>query len=75
MKYVIDKSQRPAYLQIYKLLKNDIVEGVFAYNTPSISAYRHECIIRLENNVLSQLKLAYILKKSYLCHKNFVDII
>ena len=33
MKYVIDKSQRPAYLQIYKLLKNDIVEGVFAYNS------------------------------------------
>ena len=54
---------------------NLIREGVFAYDTPSISAYRHECIISLENNVLSQLKLAYVLKKLYLCHKNFVDII
>ncbi len=33
MKYVIDKNQRPAYLQIYKLLKNDIIEGVFPYGS------------------------------------------
>ena len=33
MKYVIDKNQRPAYLQIYKLLKRDIIEGVFPYGS------------------------------------------
>lgn len=49
---------------------NLIKEGVFAYDTPSISAYRHECIIRLENFVLSQLKLAYILKSCTFVTKN-----
>lgn len=33
MNYVIDKNQRPAYLQIYRLIKNDIVEGVFPFNS------------------------------------------
>ena len=33
MKYVIDKTQRPAYLQIYKLLKSDIIDGAFAYGS------------------------------------------
>ena len=33
MKYVVDKNLRPAYLQVYKLLKEDIVQGVFPYNS------------------------------------------
>jgi len=33
MKYIIDKEKRPAYLQIYKLIKNDIVDGVYPYNS------------------------------------------
>ena len=33
MKYKIDKSIRPAYLQIYKQIKDDIISGNFPYNT------------------------------------------
>lgn len=33
MKYTIDMECRPIYLQIYKQLRNDIVEGVFPYNS------------------------------------------
>jgi len=33
MKYVIDWEKRPVYLQIYKLLRDDIVAGVFPYNS------------------------------------------
>ena len=33
MKYTIDKESRPVYLQIYKQLRDDIIEGVFPYNS------------------------------------------
>ena len=33
MKYMIEKRNGPAYLQLYKFLRNDIVEGVYEYNT------------------------------------------
>ena len=33
MKYKIDKSIRPVYLQIYKQIKDDIISGNFPYNT------------------------------------------
>ena len=33
MKYVIDKSKRPVYLQLYRALREDILNGVYAYNT------------------------------------------
>ena len=33
MKYVIDKANRPVYLQIYKQLRDDIIEGAFPYNS------------------------------------------
>ena len=33
MKYAIDKANRPVYLQIYKQLRDDIIEGVFPYNS------------------------------------------
>lgn len=33
MKYKIDKSHRPGYLQIYKQIKDDIVNGNYPYNT------------------------------------------
>ncbi|MBR5139812.1 MAG: GntR family transcriptional regulator, partial [Clostridia bacterium] len=32
MKYKIDKSNRPVYLQIYKQIKDDIIGGNYAYN-------------------------------------------
>ena len=33
MKYKVDKSIRPVYLQIYKQIKDDIVNGSYPYNT------------------------------------------
>ena len=33
MKYRVDKSIRPAYLQIYKQIKDDIINGNYPYNT------------------------------------------
>ena len=33
MKYKVDKSQRPVYLQIYKQIKDDIISGSYPYNT------------------------------------------
>ena len=33
MKYKIDKNLRPVYLQIYKQIKEDIINGNFPYNT------------------------------------------
>ena len=33
MKYIIDKENRPVYLQIYKQLRDDIIEGAFPYNS------------------------------------------
>ena len=33
MKYKVDKSIRPAYLQIYRQIKDDIISGNYAYNS------------------------------------------
>ena len=34
MKYIIEKSQNtPAYLQLYKQVRDDIVKGIFSYNS------------------------------------------
>ena len=34
MKYIIEKSQNtPAYLQLYKQVRDDIVKGIFPYNS------------------------------------------
>ena len=33
MKYVIEKENRPVYLQIYKQLRDDIIDGAFPYNS------------------------------------------
>ncbi len=33
MKYAIEKENRPVYLQIYKQLRDDIIEGLFPYNS------------------------------------------
>lgn len=33
MKYLIEKGNGPAYLQLYKYLRNDIINGIFGYNT------------------------------------------
>ena len=31
MKYVIDKTSRPVYLQIYKQIRQDIIDGIYPY--------------------------------------------
>ncbi len=33
MKYIIDTSKHPVYLQIYKLIREDIISGVYPYGT------------------------------------------
>lgn len=33
MKYQINKEEKPAYLQLYKQLRKDIIDGVFSYNS------------------------------------------
>ena len=33
MKYTINKKERPIYLQIYKQIRDDVVKGVFPYNS------------------------------------------
>ncbi len=33
MKYTIDKSNRPVYLQIYKQIRQDIIDGIYPYHT------------------------------------------
>ena len=31
MKYVIEKQKRPIYLQLYNIIRNDIVKGNYLY--------------------------------------------
>jgi len=33
MKYVIDKEKRPVYLQLYKQIRDDIVDGIYPHNS------------------------------------------
>lgn len=33
MKYMINKKERPVYLQLYRQLREDIIKGVFSYNS------------------------------------------
>ncbi len=33
MKYIIDKAHRPAYLQLYKQVREDIISEIYPYNT------------------------------------------
>ncbi len=33
MKYTIDKNNRPVYLQIYKQIRQDIIDGLYPFNT------------------------------------------
>ncbi len=33
MKYLIDKMKRPVYLELYRLLRDDIINGIYPYNT------------------------------------------
>ena len=44
MKYLIDKTRRPVYLQLYGLIRDDIVNGIYPYNgkLPSIRALAEE---------------------------------
>ena len=33
MKYIIDKDKRPVYLQLYKQIREDIINGIYPFNT------------------------------------------
>ena len=33
MKYIVDKEKRPVYLQLYKQMRDDIIAGIYPYNT------------------------------------------
>jgi GntR family transcriptional regulator/MocR family aminotransferase len=33
MKYIIDKNNRPVYLQIYKQIRQDIIDGIYPFDT------------------------------------------
>ena len=33
MKYIVDKNNRPVYLQIYKQIRQDIIDGLYPYGT------------------------------------------
>ena len=33
MKYVIDKTNRPVYLQIYRQIRQDIIDGIYPFGT------------------------------------------
>ncbi len=66
MKYVIDKENRPLYLQLYKQLRDDIVVGIYPYNTKlpskrSLAAETGVSIITVEH--------AYAL----LCDEGYVE--
>ena len=45
MKYILDKTKRPVYLQLYQQLRSDIIEEVYAYNSklPSKRILAEEC--------------------------------
>lgn len=44
MKYIIDKEKRPVYLQLYSLIRDDIINEVYSYNSklPSIRGLAEE---------------------------------
>ena len=44
MKYVIDKEKRPVYLQLYSMIRDDIVNEIYPYNSklPSIRSLAEE---------------------------------
>ena len=33
MKYTVDKNNRPIYLQIYKQIRQDIIDGLYPFGT------------------------------------------
>ena len=33
MKYIIDTKKRPVYLELYRMLREDIINGTFPYHT------------------------------------------
>ena len=45
MKYALDIKSRPVYLQLYKLLRDDIVNGIYSYHSklPSKRSLAEEC--------------------------------
>jgi len=66
MKYSIDKEKRPLYLQIYKLIKNDIVEGLFPYNSKLPSK-------RLLSNELKVSTITVEHAYTLLCDEGYVE--
>ena len=68
MRYVIDKEKRPAYLQLYTALREDIVNGVYPYRTklPSKRALAAETGL---STVTVEHALALLCDEGYACAK------
>ena len=68
MRYVIDKEKRPAYLQLYAALREDIVNGLYPYHTtlPSKRALAAETGL---STVTVEHALALLCDEGYACAK------
>ncbi len=66
MKYIIDKEKHPLYLQLYKQIRDDIINGTFLYNTKLPSKRR----LAEETNVSTiTVEHAYAL----LCEEGYIE--
>lgn len=66
MKYLINKTKRPVYLQIYRLIRNDITRGIYPYNTKLPS-------IRLLSEELSVSTITVEHAYSLLCDEGYIE--
>lgn len=66
MKYIIDKTERPIYLQLYKQIREDIIEGVYLYNTKLPSK---RCLAAETGVSIITVEHAYAL----LCEEGYVE--
>lgn len=66
MKYAIDKTNRPVYLQLYRKLRDDIIAGNYAYNTKLPSK---RCLAEETDVSLITVEHAYAL----LCEEGYIQ--
>jgi len=66
MKYLINKNDRPVYLQIYRLIRSDITSGIYPYNTKLPS-------IRLLSEELSVSSVTVEHAYSLLCDEGYIE--
>ena len=66
MKYILDKNNRPVYLQLYKQVRDDILAGNYAYNTKLPSK---RCLAEETGVSILTVEHAYFL----LCEEGYVQ--